>query len=68
MNESLYGYQFLIGGGGRTNELRNQTLVAAELAKQSGFEHTYRALMDLVRGGFEREHGLTKLGGQSAVQ
>jgi hypothetical protein len=68
MSGTLYGYQILIGGGGMTNELRNQTLVAAELAKQSGFEHTYRALMDLVRGGYETEHDLTRFGGQKAVQ
>jgi hypothetical protein len=31
------------------NELRNQTLVAASVAKQNGFEHTYEALINIIR-------------------
>jgi hypothetical protein len=30
-------------------ELKNQTLVAAEAAKQMGFEYTYAALLEIVR-------------------
>lgn len=30
-------------------ELKNQTLVAAELARQSGFGETYKALLSIAR-------------------
>jgi len=50
-----------------TNELRNQTLVAAELAKQSGFEQTYQALMDLLRSRFESESDLSPFGNRKAA-
>jgi hypothetical protein len=31
------------------NELKNQTLVAASVARSSGFEHTYEALINIVK-------------------
>ncbi len=31
------------------SELKNQTLVAAELARQSGFSETYNALLSIAR-------------------
>ena len=31
------------------SELKNQTLVAAELARQSGFGETYKALLSIAR-------------------
>jgi hypothetical protein len=31
------------------NELKNQTLVAASVARCSGFEHTYEALINIVK-------------------
>lgn len=31
------------------SELKNQTLVAAELARQSGFDETYKALLSIAR-------------------
>jgi len=32
-----------------TASIRNQTLVAAAVAKQQGFENTYNALIEIVR-------------------
>ncbi len=31
------------------NELKNQTLVAASVARSSGFDHTYEALINIVK-------------------
>jgi hypothetical protein len=31
-------------------DLRNQTLVAAAVAKKEGFQNTYKALIEIVRG------------------
>ncbi|MFT6299639.1 MAG: hypothetical protein ACJAWC_003009 [Yoonia sp.] len=31
------------------NELKNQTLVAASIARSSGFDHTYEALINIVK-------------------
>jgi hypothetical protein len=50
-----------------TNELKNQTLVAAELAKQSGFENTYLALMNLVRSELVPEHKLPRSSDREVV-
>jgi len=30
------------------SELRNRTLVAAEIARQEGFRHTYEALLEIA--------------------
>lgn len=41
-------FKRLIGGDKMEAELRNQALVAAELARQSGFDETYKALLSLA--------------------
>lgn len=47
-------------------ELINQTLVAASVAKQSGFDNTYEALIELVRE-LERSTAGTSLFSQDST-
>jgi hypothetical protein len=43
------GFKELNGAKNMHSELKNQTLVAAELARQSGFGETYKALLSIAR-------------------